>query len=106
MRKYEFCVSENHFEEDEDCYLIQVFPLDVDADDYDSIGIHSKDIPNVLNPLGIFAEDMECMFSYYPNGARFIRQPYKQGLSMKEVTEYLESFGWVENKDFDTGEDY
>lgn len=99
MRKYEFCVSENQFEEDEDSYLIQVFPLNEDADDYDSIGIHSPGIAKVLEPIGIFAEDMECMFSYYPNGNEFIPQPYKKGLSMEEVAEYLTSFGWVENKD-------
>jgi len=100
MRKYEFFVSKNQFEEDEDCYLIQAYPLDVDARDYDSIGIHSPDIPKVLNPLGIYAEDMECCFSYYPKGSKFIRKDYKKGLSIKEVTEYLKSFGWVENKDF------
>jgi hypothetical protein len=106
MRKYEFFVCENPEQsmfDDElgDSYIIQVFPEDQNARDYDSIGMHSPDIAKVLNPIGIFAEDMECCFSYYPVRNEYIPQSYKEGLSVEQVTNYLTACGWIENKGFD-----
>lgn len=105
MRKYEFFVCENpepYFEEElGNSYIIQVFPVDQEARDYDSIGMHSPGIAKVLNPIGIFAEDMECSFSYYPVRNEYIPQPYAEGLSVEQVTNYLTSHGWIENKSFD-----
>jgi len=80
-------------------YMILVFPHDRDDDDWDDIGMHSPDIPEVLNPIGIHVEEAENCFAYYPKGSKYLPKNYIKGMSKEDLRKYLESHGWTYNKD-------
>jgi len=90
--QYRFWVSSDNEDFEDDCGDFQIFVMD--QNDCDNIGGHTPAVAAVMNPLGIFGEDMENLFS----------GSYSEKIKTnQDVIDYLKSAGWLEDENLSEG---